>query len=243
MVRSDSIFAKDNLPSFADTTAHQGEPEHDSDPCRAELLSKKIDADEKLREKKLYDVEGSKEDTKEAPACQLQPQKPEAEPVPAYFFDMDCLDIAQKRTPKKTASKMVETPAIEFEHWRTQKRRRSSLSAIRRPAYFYDMEDLNTAQKRTPTESSSAELSEIEQEKEQEQEIAETEVAQEQPPSEVDQVDAPVEEDSSSLSTPTDEAPKTRRWAIPSETRVGGVSSRLRRTHEKPKRRGRFRLF
>merc|ERR1712087_493844 len=40
-----------------------------------------------------------------------------------------------------------------------------------------------------------------------------------------------------------DERPKARRWAIPSETRMGGVESHLRYVREKPKRRGLFRLF
>ena len=188
MVRSDSLLAQDNLPTFPETTAQQGEPSHESGPRLTKQQSKTGDTH---REKQQCDVEGYLADeTKEAPAMKLEPQQHQDEAAPAAAFICDCEGDAPTEGPCS---------------WRR------------------DTEGLCTAQIRTPTKASSAEPSA-------ESERAQTQV-DEQPATELPETGD------------TDEAPKSSRWAIPSETRVGGAGSDLRYTAKKPRRRGSFRLF
>jgi hypothetical protein len=205
------------MPSFPETTAQQGEPSHHSDPrVTKEQQHKTAEASDTHREKQQCDVEGYQADeTKEAPAMKLEPQKLQDEAAPAAAFFCDYEGDAQTEEP------------------------------LRR-----DTDSLYTAQMRTPTKGSSAELSAVEDGHE--SESAQTQAVDEHSPSqsEVAVADLPdtAEMDVQSVAeatrdSSTDEAPKSRRWAIPSETRVGGAETDLRYTARKPRRRGSFRLF
>lgn len=231
MVRSDSILAQDNLPSFPETTSQEGEQPYDDESRltkgqQRQLKSMRMAKRQPYPKKQQCDVEGyAEEETKEAPALHLQPQKAKAEefesaePAAAFFCGFESEGDAQTEE------------YIDF-------RRDAS-------------DCLHTTQMRTLTKDN-AEL-----EAEQSDDELATVAVKEQPCPEIEVEDVVEEvevvdetEDEEEVEAPKktegeEEEKEVSGWAIPSATRIGGAvrSSHLRFAPEKPRRRGRFRLF